>query len=369
MIKKTQNGMTMIIVLIVIFVFTVLGVVIWQYGINSVKQADKSCKQKQAYYIARSGAEAISSYILNSTDTATVKDKIDSLSGISSMPVNIEEGYFTVTLKRDGSDIIIESVGYYKGETSAAALEIKEITDTGMPPNIFKNTIFATGSITLNGNVNIIGSLESNGRITINGSSKPEYVENSPKTYPGVIFPQNNSITDLTVGKNKTKYIDTDGFYDEINIDKGGILQFNLTGGDLTIVANNTIVSGEIRIQGTGRLVLFTKNLKTSSNHGEINIYNESLTIESFLVIMPPAGSNVGIFDVNRFRGLLYAPGAKVKLHGKDSFTGAMIAGDVTNSGNTDVTFVNEASFITGSYFEGIIDETVTISYEKGMWK
>lgn len=369
MIKRSQKGMTMIITLIVIFVFTVLGVVIWQYGINSVKQADRSCKQKQAYFIARSGAEALSSHILKGSDTEIIKNKIDSLLNIASLPVSIEDGSCTITLSRDGSDITIESVGYFKGETSSAALEIKEIIDTGMPPYIFKNAIFATGSITLIGNVSINGSLESNDKITINGSSKPGFIENSPRAYPGIIFPQNNSTKKMEVSKNTTSYIDSDGFYDEINIDKGGILQFELTGGDLTIVANNVNVSGEINVQGIGRLILYTKNLKTSSNHGEINISNESLPIESFLVIMPPAGANVGIFDVNRFRGLLYAPGAKVKLHGKDTFTGAMVAGEVTNSDNSDITYVNDANFITESYFDGITDETVTIRYEKGKWK
>ncbi|HHW22546.1 MAG TPA: hypothetical protein GXX26_06650 [Clostridiaceae bacterium] len=369
MIRRSKKGMAMIITLIVIFVFTVLGAVIWQYGINSVKQADKSSRQKQAYYLARSGAEAIYSHMINETDTAALKNKIDKILDIASVPVNIEDGSFTVTLRRKGSVITIESVGYFKGETASAALEIKETIDTGMPPNIFKNAIFATGSITLNGNVDIIGSLESSGKITINGSSRPEFIENSPRTYPGVIFPQNNSSTKLAVEKNTIRYIDTDGFYDEINVDKDGILQFNLSGRDLTVVANNIIVSGEIKIQGTGRLVLYAKNLKTSSNHGEINISNESLPIESFLVLMPPAGANAGIFDVNRFRGLLYAPGAKVRLHGNDSFTGAMIAGEVTNSGNTDVTYINDAGFITESYFEGITEETVTIRYEKGKWK
>ena len=241
-----------------IFVFTVLGVVIWQYGINSVKQADRSCKQKQAYFIARSGAEALSSHILKGSDTEIIKNKIDSLLNIASLPVSIEDGSCTITLSRDGSDITIESVGYFKGETSSAALEIKEIIDTGMPPYIFKNAIFATGSITLNGNVSINGSLESNDKITINGSSKPGFIENSPRAYPGIIFHKTTAQQNGSQQKYNQLYRFR-RFYDEINIDKGGILQFELTGGDLTIVANNVNVSGEINVQGIGRLILYTK--------------------------------------------------------------------------------------------------------------
>lgn len=362
--------MTMIITLIVIFVFTVLGAAIWQYGINNVKQADRAYKQKQAYYIARSGAEAIYSFILSeSDDTAALKNKIDSILDITSMPVDIEDGSCTLTLKRDGSDITIESVGSFKGETSAATLEIKEIIDTGMPPYIFKNAIFATGDITLKQNVDIIGTLESRFLIKVNGSTPASCIENSLKNYPSILFPNNNSITQINVSSYVTTTINTSGFYDEINVEQDGILQFDLSGGDLKIVANDIFVAGEIKIQGTGRLLLYTKNLKTMNNYGEVNIANESLPIESFLVLMPPEGTNTGVFDVNRFRGLLYAPGTKVILHGSNTFTGAMVAGNITNNGNSDITYVNEANYITESYFDGITDETTTIRYEKEKWK
>lgn len=366
MIRKSQKGMTMIITLIVIFVFTVLGAAIWQYGINSVNQAEKSYKQKQAYYIARSGAEAIYSFILNeSDDTAALKNKIDSLLDITSMPVNIADGSCIITLKRDGSEISIESVGDFNGVTSTATLEIKEIIDTGMPPYIFKNVIFATGDITLSKNVDIIGTLESKSTIEINGSTPPASIENSLKSYPSVIFPNNNSIASINVESYKTTTIVASGYYDEINVEQDGTLQIDLTGGDLKIVANEIFVAGQIKIQGTGRLLLYTKSLKTMDNYGEINIANESLSIDSFMVLMPPEGE----FNVNRFRGLLYAPGAKVILHGSNTFTGAMVAGSITNNDNSDITYVNEANYITESYFDGLTDETTTIRYEKGKWK
>lgn len=364
---KSQKGMTMIIALIVIFIFTVLGAAIWQYGVNSVKASDKAYKQKQAYYIARSGVEAMSSYILNTSETSTVKSHIDSILDKPSSPITIGDGTCILTLKRDGSKISIEGMGSFGDESASTTLEINENTDFGIPSHVFKNVMFASGSITLNGNVDIIGgTLEAAGHIKVNGSSEPSYVQNSAKNYPAIIFPNNTSTTDLSVDSNNTVYIDSDGYYDDIKVERDGILQINLGGGDLTLVVNNLTVHGELKISGSGRLLLYVKKLETKNNSGEINIANETLPIHSFLVLMPPDG----IYSVNRFRGLLYAPGASIKVHGGQSFKGAMVAGDIVNSGNPDITYIQEANFITPSYLDGIeTTKTTTITYEKGKWK
>jgi type II secretory pathway pseudopilin PulG len=363
---KSRNGITMIITLIVIFVLTLLGVVIWQYGINSVKQADRAYRQKQAYYIARSGAEAFSSHILSETeDTFALNNDLNRAVGITSTPISIGEGTCTLLLKRDQGNIIIEATGGYKGETAKATLKIREIIDTGMPAQVFKNMIFSTGSITLNGNVSFEGTIEANGNISINGAN-PSYIANSTKNYPRVIFPDNTSTEKIKVNSNSTVILNEDEKFDQITIEKDGILQIDLNGGDTILVANKIYVEGELRIQGSGRLLLYVRNFKTANNKGEINLYNQSLPIESFMVLMP---SN-GVYDVCRFRGLLYAPGASVSIQGNNAFTGAMVAGNVVNNGNTNITFVNDASFITPSYFDGIeTTKTTTIQYFKGNWK
>lgn len=201
--RKSQNGITMIITLIVIFVFTLLGAVIWQYGINSVKQTDRAYKQKQAYYIARSGAEALSSHILNAEDIISLNNELNKAINVTSTPIIIGEGSCTLLLKRDQGNIIIESMGDYKGETAKATLEIREVIDSGMPAQVFKNIIFSTGSITLNGNVDFEGTLEANGDIRVNGAN-PSYIANSSKNYPSVIFPHNSSTNKMKVESNTT---------------------------------------------------------------------------------------------------------------------------------------------------------------------
>lgn len=364
--RKSQNGITMIITLIVIFVFTLLGAAIWQYGINSVKQTDRAYKQKQAYYIARSGAEAFSSHILSETeDTIALNNTLNRAIGITSTPINIGEGTCTLLLKRDQGNIIIEATGDYKGETAKATLEIREVIDSGMPAQVFKNIIFSTESITLNGNVSFEGTLEANGNIWVNGAN-PIYIANSPKNYPRVIFPDNSSTNKMKVNSNATVNINEDEKFDQITVEKDGILQINLNGGDLILVANKVYVEGELRIQGSGRLLLYVRDFKTANNKGEINIYNQSLPLESFMVLMP----SDGVYDVSRFRGLLYAPGASVSIQGNNAFTGAMVAGSVVNNGNTNLTFVNDADFITPSFFDGIeMTKNTTIQYFKGNWK
>lgn len=365
--RKSQNGITMIITLIVIFVFTLLGAVIWQYGINSVKQTDRAYKQKQAYYIARSGAEAFSSHILSETeDTIALNNTLNRAIGITSTPINIGEGTCTLLLKRDQGNIIIEATGDYKGETAKTTIEIKEVIDSGMPSQVFNNVIFSTGTITFNGNVRFgEGSLEANGNITLNGANTT-YKAYSTKNYPRVIFPDNSSTKKTKVNSNQTVTLSDNENFDQITVEKDGILQINLNGGDTILVANKIYVEGELRIQGSGRLLLYVRDLKTANNKGEINIYNPSLPLESFMVLMPSDGA----YDVSRFRGLLYAPGASVSIQGNNAFTGAMVAGTVVNNGKTDITYVNDANLITPSYFDDIeTTKTTTIQYIKGNWK
>lgn len=363
--RKNQKGVTMIITLIVILVFTLLGAAIWQYGINSVKQADKNYKQKQAYYIARSGAEAFSTHILSESDTASLKNSLNKAIGITSEPIDIGDGTCTILLKRNGSKIEIEATGNYKGETAKATLDIREVLDIGMPSKIFENIIFSTGSITLNGNVGINGTLEANGDINITGGSS-SYEANSSKVYPMVVFPENTSTDKVNVTEGSVKPISGNKYYDEITVETDGILQINLSGGgDLILVANKIYIEGELRVQGSGRLLLYVKDLKTANNKGYINIYNP-LSIDSFIVLMPENG----VYDVSRFHGLLYAPGASVTIQGDNSFTGAMVAGDVVNNGNTGIIYVTDAGFITHSYFEDVETTRITtIRYYKGQWK
>lgn len=365
--RKNQKGVTMIITLIVILVFTLLGAAIWQYGINSVKQADKNYKQKQAYYIARSGAEAFSTHILNETDTASLSNDLSKAMDIPSSPIDIGDGTCTILLKRNGSKIEIEATGNYKGETAKATLEIREVLDTGMPSHIFENIIFSTGSIVLNGNVGITGTFEANGLININGSN-PSIKPNSPKIYPKIVFPENTSIEGIdkmNIAGRAVEFINGNKTYDEITVAEDGILQVNLSGGDLILVANKIYIEGELRVQGSGRLLLYVKDLRTASNKGYINIYNP-LPLGSFIVLMPQGGA----YDVARFHGLLYAPGASVIIQGANSFTGAMVAGDVVNNGNTDVTYIADAGFITNSYFEDVeTTKVTTIQYYKKQWK
>ena len=77
---------------------------------------------------------------------------------------------------------------------------------------------------------------------------------------------------------------------------------------------------------------------------------------------MPPDGR----YSVNRFRGLLYAPGVDIEIHGGPSFTGAMVVGNIVISGNPVITYVQEANSIKPSDLDRIeTTKTTTITYGK----
>lgn len=363
---KDQKGMTMILTLIVIFVFTILGVALWQYSSSNTLQVQKAYKQRQAYYIARSGIEALSSHILKSPNTVALKNSLDLVMNTTSSPISIGEGFCRVTMNRIDNVINLKAVGTIDGESAVAELEIKEKVTTGFPSPVFKNVIFSDDSIALNGTVDVIGgTLEATGGVKINGVTDPTSIENSVKNYPKIIYPSNLSLTVQNVPNGNTLLIDSNSLYKSITVEEDGILKFQLNGGDLKVVIDSLTVRGEVILNGTGRLLLYVKNLETLGN-GEINLVNESQPITSFMVLMP----DNGVFKVKRFRGLLYGPGSSITLLENGSFRGALVGGKVVNSHNTTIYYNDSAATLPSTFFDGInVLNTTTVEYSLGKWK
>ena len=357
---KNNTGSAMIITLIVVVVISLLGTALWQYGINSTIQVQKEVEKKQADYIARSGAEAVATYIIDSADTLSIRSYIDSVEGKLSEPVTLGNGSFQIKTSRNNSKITVESIGTVSDMKSTYSIILNEDINNGFPPLIFSNVMFSDSEITLNGNVTVVGSIECTGSVTVNGNSDPQYIENSTKNYPQVIYPDNTSSTELIINNNETQTISSDANYANIRVKNGGTLSFEMPGHDMTVIIDTLDVDGSLTISGTGRLYLYTKNF---TGGGEVNV--DTTSISSFLVLMPPTGT----YDVTRFKGLLYGPGADVTLNGGPTFTGAMIVGEIHNMGNPQIAYSTDAQSISPDDFDGVeLTTTTSVEYVMDKW-
>ena len=375
---NSQKGMTMVMTLIVIFIFTMLGAAIWQYSTNSTAHTDLTLKNKQAYYIARSGAEAFSTYVFNNKNYAELTDTINRLIDKPSDTFEIGDkgGTCTLLLKRTGDIIVVEATGTYQDVTSKAVLELKE---EDVPKRPFDNAIYATdnsyNSIQVSDYAEVLGGpVETNGKISTDGQPISfEYIEESMRyEYPRVTFPPKDGNTDIDVQPGTVRVIDSNSptYYKDIYVQYQGTLKFDTSKGDIIIAGERVHLYGDVIIEGPNRVYLYVQHeFLSQSDRGVINHPNYHEPIDSLVVLMPETGK----FTAHKFGGLLYAPGATIELRDAH-FKGAMIGGNIKISGNTVIEHVPEAASVSPDIFDGLDGvtfpkESTSKQYLKGKWK
>ena len=132
--RYTNNsGVVLPIILLIILILTFLGTAFWRYSVQDTIYAENNEKRMQAYYLARSGADALAQYIIDNPDGIDMKQFVDQLvAAPQSEPTYISsevDGYFQVEVSRDEDEglIIIESVGTVDDISRKAVLTLREI--------------------------------------------------------------------------------------------------------------------------------------------------------------------------------------------------------------------------------------------------
>jgi hypothetical protein len=377
---NSQKGMTMVITLIVIFIFTMLGSVIWHYSNESVAHSDRSFRNRQAYYIARSGIEAFTTYVFNNDNYSELTDTISRLIDKSSDPFEIGDkgGTCVLRLMREDGIVLVEATGTYEGAMATAVLELKE---EDAPYRLFNNAIFATDnsndSISVTGNADVVGGpVETKGKLATGGQPIYfDYIENSNREdYPRVTFPPKLNDNDIDVRPGNVHRIDGNSpkYYKDIYVQYQGTIIFDTSRGDIIISGERVRLYGHVLIEGPNRVYLYCQNEFLSQiDRGAMNhpFYHEP--IDSLVVLMP----ETGIFTCYNFGGLLYAPGATINLMENATFTGSMIGGKIGVGGNAVIEYVPEAASVTPDIFDGLSGvtwpsvEDRSKQYVKGMWR
>lgn len=334
---KKKSGMALITVILVLLVLSILSMAVLSIGIAEGKNSVKSEERIKAYYIARSGADAVAAWIEdNSRDASSIIPVSPGSGEYTSTQVSLGEGNFSVKISRDSGDpslikIVSSSSLKNGGVKGKAVLTLKEIRGYS-GGEIFSHVIFGR-NIGIQGNAKIYGNIESVNNVSIKGNKNINgtITEKSKKSYPEAEIPQ------LPVRAYNSSGISVEGEY---IIPKNADVVFNTQKNQILNIVVSTLDVDNITITGEGSVFLFIKeNVKIAGNVN-INSGKKKQTGESdpnSLYIIGMKGKNFEFTGNCGVNGYIYAPESVFTMRGNLDLRGAVIAGEISFGGNSDV--------------------------------
>jgi len=288
MIAGNQRGSVLIVVLFVLVTLTLVGATLGSLAVNDQRQAARQQRNNESFYLARSGAEAVATYLLANQEL--IKDYI----GHEDV-VELGQGSFTVrVLNGPNNTVLIESTGFVGDYSEKVTLSLIG-GESGSYLPIFDMALFTDGGINLESGAKIFGRVGTNttapNSVRLDNSNPhlifgdcyigvggvinnvfPSYnrvdgnVSNldEPRTYPMPEFPDFPTLPTKpnikTNWDNASPIITEDGYYDTITIDQNYEVRVDVGDKD-TIrrirVRNFNGVQGRLLLEGEGKLQLY----------------------------------------------------------------------------------------------------------------
>jgi len=152
---SNNKGAALIVTLVVLVVLSTIGAAALNIGVSDTKLVVAQQKDVQNYYVARSGADAIASYLIkNPAQFETVKTK--TVSQKAKGEINGQE--FAVSVTGDMREFLIESVALDEDdqEVDKIFLQMKEF-------NLMDFSVFADQILLVGNNFMITGNIGTNG--------------------------------------------------------------------------------------------------------------------------------------------------------------------------------------------------------------
>ncbi|SES71473.1 hypothetical protein SAMN05660297_00358 [Natronincola peptidivorans] len=377
-----QKGMVLPLVLILFMVLFLLSVVALNISSADNRHSTYQAKRMQAYYLARSGAEALGNYIVNQSESLTpsqLGSLINNISNITSEEIKLDdndEGYFEILVEQNDDELNIISTGNVGDVQDTVILTLNKTTESILAD--FEHALFADNKITFSGSTKILGSVASSftsaSQISFN-SSGGQYIDGdiyllnssltksdiaysekilgnlkvipAPMTFTMPSFPDFDEVSSslpiieskLTAGWNPSPpyVISSSGWYKE-GIQVNSRLEINVGDEDLIIRTKNLNISGSggsnrgiyINRTGTGKLYLYIDEDFTVTSSGVINPDGNP---EDALIFFKssnfaPAGNPI-------IKSLLYGENAMITIGHSANIQGHIITGGnrVTISG------------------------------------
>jgi hypothetical protein len=192
--RNCEKGSTLILVLLVMVVLLLLGTTLMYINVAENRSAAKLEDKLQAYYIARSGAEALAEYMLR--DEANLAKQL--IGKTSDINEQVGGGSFQVSVAAGETDdvVYINSVGLYNGTSQTVKLKVTR-TITGLG-GIFDHAVVAKEKIdtqgagqgvVIDGSVAIANTNTGNINLGGQGSLNGNKVYDSSLIFPAIVMP------------------------------------------------------------------------------------------------------------------------------------------------------------------------------------
>ncbi len=336
MIIKEERGAALITVLLLIMLFVILSSVFVFAMTTEGIQAARYNHKTQAYYLARSGAEAVAASIVEEIVTPDyyITNPVDG---------NFGNGTFEVNVTSNPNEVIITSTGEVAGINDRV---IVRLVRTGAMA--FNFGIKTKDTIELHNNSEV-----HNGDVGTNLSYEDHVAEFGEidedkilhgNAYYGINADFPDFITPTgPLTENEFKVEDgprtlnqTDGpfFYNKIKVE-GHSLTFNtgMDSNDMVVVVHGEFKvegNGSIAVTGNGRLLLYAEKIKFENDAAFSNVNSGAQLL--FFVSGGHGDTKTGnnqsfkLENFSNFRGAVYAPNAIAKFENAITMTGSIVA-------------------------------------------
>jgi|GEM_PF-1053074 len=375
--RVNQQGGAIVLVLIVLLVLSVLGATFMAIALAETQQVSRQKKAMQAYYLARSGADATAEDIINNSN-----DKFrDSLerppwTTIISTDNPLAQGTFNVSVVFQNNSIVINATGFVpdppRSPVSATArLRLHDLQSRAITA---VNDLDLTNLSTLQGDVESTSGTVT-GRPRHFWHQPNNIYQNTRRSLPAVTPPSlpnyNSGAASPTphsfvVPNNEIQSIPGSFTYQDIIVNNGGVLRFNTSGGDIQIVVRGVFdIKGGFEIIGNNRVHIIlntpagaTNVIKTSDNNNN----NRSDQLFLFLTDRVNLQVKTGARD---FSGHIYAPQGYVTL-GSNAIVRGSVTGNIFSAFGNPSVFHEPLLFTPPGFPDLIAGES---RYWRGNWE
>jgi len=326
MITKNRKGMALVLVIIVMAVLSILGAALFSLSVASAKSTAYQDKSKQAYYLARSGADAVSTHLIRNPDD----DKL-LLTKTSDDNSHFANGTFKVEVTGGANLINITGTGNVSDVEKSTTAVIARLTKGEM----IDKAVYTNSNLDITG-MRVEGNIQSGGNINYktNGSNafKGGALANSYKYIETVLPPATPPYTSQDLNVTGAVEINSSCKLNSITIDQNKTLKIVADNKIVNIVVNSIVGNGNIVIEaaGTGRVNLFVIGIMDVQTKGNIN--NDD---PNKLYIYMQEGSTFKMQANIKVFAYIIAPQASAIVQSNQStIYGALIANTLTKNGS-----------------------------------
>ncbi|PKM57804.1 MAG: hypothetical protein CVU98_04235 [Firmicutes bacterium HGW-Firmicutes-3] len=334
---KDEKGSTLVLIMMVMVVLSILGAALLQTSLAENRFAIREENRLKAYYIARAGAEAASSWIEDPAyNLGTITTLITNNASNTTAPTDFADGQFWVSFSGNRYQPTVHSLGEYNG--------VEQKVNLSLDKNYFFDaSVTVTDNLHMHNlnNTNVYGSvaLTPSATITGNGQNNIGDLYQTTRNFPS---PTNPGLLAASVSwpPPLNEISPSDGYADHSfgTINFGNDTYYINLNGNMELQFDEMIIgsTAEIYVTGTGIL----------------NIYTDDIDFKGKLFTDPPAKTVLNVFDNGSFdmqtgngsfEGFIYGPNADMTISANFDSIGAIIARSLTLQAGGNVSFSSTA--------------------------